>query len=83
MQFTQLDMEMSFMDADAIMALSEQLIASVLQQVMPAYAPIRTAASWPLAMSLPSCGSECSCRAVISSQRRPTCCIAANSKCSI
>ena len=35
-QFTQLDMEMSFMDADAIMSLAEQLVASVMQQVGPA-----------------------------------------------
>ena len=34
-QFTQLDMEMAFMDSKAIMQLAESLIVSVLQQVSP------------------------------------------------
>ena len=34
LQFTQLDMEMAFMSSDAIMAIAETLIASVLHQVL-------------------------------------------------
>ena len=34
-EFTQLDMEMAWMDQDAIMALMEQLMATVFQQVGP------------------------------------------------
>jgi aspartyl-tRNA synthetase len=34
-EFTQLDMEMAFMDQDAIMALAEQLVATIFKQVAP------------------------------------------------
>ena len=33
-QFTQLDMEMSFMDQEAIMQLSEELIATIFDKVI-------------------------------------------------
>lgn len=37
MQFTQLDMELAFMDSNAIMSLAEELIATVLRQVRPLF----------------------------------------------
>ena len=36
-QFTQLDMEMAFMDSDAIMSLAEELIITVLREVQSLY----------------------------------------------
>lgn len=39
MQFTQLDMEMSFMDDEAIMALAEELIGQVFEKVPCAFLP--------------------------------------------
>ncbi len=39
LQFTQLDMEMAFMDSEAIMKLAENLMCTIFKQVRTALAP--------------------------------------------
>lgn len=66
-EFTQLDMEMAFMDQAAIMALTERLIAAVFREVRHISTPLSSIAcdiwfwlcSWTHSSALRTCSDMC------------------------